>query len=86
MKEKFEMVKQFILEMDMEIISEDIEEELVVVNDEENGIKNLIIDCEEPIVVLEQIIMKVPSDLQVNTSLILYLQLMVLLYHQQTEI
>lgn len=78
MQEKFEMVKQYLYEMDVAIISEDTEEELVVVDDEENGIKNLIIDCEAPIVVLEQVIMKVPSDtkdmfkrlLQMNRSLV----------------
>ncbi len=61
MSEKFELVKQMINDMDMVIVSEDAAEELVVVDDEENGIKNLIIDCEEPIVVLEQIILKVPD-------------------------
>ena len=38
------------------MVSEEASEELVVVEDEENGIKNLVIDCEAPILVLEQII------------------------------
>ncbi len=59
MKEKFELVKQYLHDMEISIISEDEEEELVVVEDEENGIKNLVIDCEEPILVLEQVIMRV---------------------------
>jgi hypothetical protein len=46
----------------MSIIEEDLKEELVVVDDEENGIKNLVIDCEAPILVLEQVIMEVPKD------------------------
>ena len=62
MKDKFELVKCYLQEMDAVIVSEDAEEELVVVEDEENGIKNLVIDCEAPILVLEQIIMKVPDD------------------------
>jgi len=62
MQDKFELVKQYLHEMNVAIIDEDIAEQLVVVEDEENGIKNLIIDCEEPIVVLEQVIMNVPSD------------------------
>ena len=33
----------------------------MVVDDEENGIKNLVIDCEAPILVLEQVIMNVPE-------------------------
>jgi hypothetical protein len=63
MPEKFDLVKQYLLEMEIPIVSEDPAEKLVVVDDEDNGIKNLVIDCEEPILVLEQIIMKVPQDL-----------------------
>ena len=61
MKEKFEMVKAYLHDMEMAITSEDAEEELVIVDDEENGIKNLVIDCEEPILVLEQVILAVPD-------------------------
>ena len=50
----------------------------MVVEDEENGIKNLIIDCEAPIIVLEQVIMNAPADagdlfkrlLQMNRNLV----------------
>ncbi|MFQ6617494.1 MAG: YbjN domain-containing protein, partial [Fidelibacterota bacterium] len=53
-------------------------EELVIVDDDENGIKNLIIDCEHPILVLEQLIMVVPENpgdfykrlLQMNRNLV----------------
>jgi len=78
MQKKFETVKQYIHDMEMAITSENEEEELVVVEDEENGIKNLVIDCEEPILVLEQVIIKVPADpkdffkrlLQMNRNLV----------------
>jgi hypothetical protein len=78
MPEKFDLVKQYLLEMEIPIVSEDPAEKLVVVDDEDNGIKNLVIDCEEPILVLEQIIMKVPQDpgnmfkrlLQMNRDLV----------------
>jgi len=78
MPNKFEIIKQFIHEMGISIVHENIEEELVVVEDEENGIKNLVIDCEEPILVIEQVIMKSPSDtnifykrlLQMNRNLV----------------
>ncbi len=61
MEDKFNLIKQFLQEMEICIIKEDKEEELVIVEDEDNGIKNLVIDCEEPIVVIEQVIMKVPD-------------------------
>ena len=78
MKEKFEKVKAYLHEINIAIVDEDADEELVVVEDEENGIKNLIIDCEEPIIVLEQVIMDVPGDakdlfkrlLQMNRNLV----------------
>jgi hypothetical protein len=78
MQEKFELIKQYLQEMDIAIVSEDPAEELVVVEDEENGIKNLVIDCEAPILVLEQVIMPVPLSsealykrlLQMNRELV----------------
>ena len=78
MKEQFETVKAYLHEIGIAIVEENTDEELVVVEDEENGIKNLIIDCEAPIIVLEQVIMKVPADtgdffkrlLQMNRNLV----------------
>jgi hypothetical protein len=75
---KFDLVKHYLSEMEISVISEDVAEELVVVEDEENGIKNLIIDCEDPILVIEQLIMEVPGEpkdlfkrlLQMNRSLV----------------
>jgi hypothetical protein len=74
----YDLVKQYLFEMEIPIVSEDVTEELVVVDDEDNGIKNLMIDCEDPILVMEQIIMKVPQDpgdlfkrlLQMNRDLV----------------
>ncbi len=78
MSEKFDIVKNYVYEMEMEIVSEDINDELAVVDDEENGIKNMIIDCEDPILIIEQVIMEVPSNkndvykrlLQMNRNLV----------------
>jgi len=76
--EKFDLVKQYLYEMEIPIISEDLAEELVIVDLEENGIKNLVIDCEDPILVIEQVIMTVPDNpnglfkrlLQMNRELV----------------
>jgi hypothetical protein len=78
MSEKFELVKSYLLDLDLEITREDAAEELVVVADEENGISNLVVDCEEPIVILEQMILEVPRNpgdlyrrlLQMNRTLV----------------
>ncbi len=61
MSENFDLVKAYLLDLDLNIVHEDEAEEVVVVEDNDNGIHNLIIDCEPPIVILEQFIMPVPS-------------------------
>ena len=61
MSENLDLVKGYLLDIDLNIVSEDEAEELIVVEDEENGIRNLIIDCEPPIVILEQLIMDAPE-------------------------
>lgn len=58
---KFEMVKDYLMELGFAIIREDEDEEIVVVNDPDNGINNMVIDCEDPIVIMEQLIMEVPE-------------------------
>jgi hypothetical protein len=48
--------------MGFDILSEDQNEELIVISDEESSISNLVIDCEDPILVMEQVIMSVPQN------------------------
>ena len=62
MSEFLGAVKAHLQDLDLDIQDEDVEEELVVVSDEERGINNLIGDCEDPILILEQAIMPIPSD------------------------
>ena len=74
----FEKVKDFILDMGFVLSHEDSQEELIVIDDEERAIKNLVIDCEAPTLILEQVIMPMPegsSDfckrlLQMNRTLV----------------
>ena len=78
MSQKFEMIKDYTHKLDLRIVREDEKQELIVVDDPENGIQNLIIDCEPPLVVLEQLIFQVKSDsvdlykrlLQMNRNLV----------------
>jgi len=78
MSEYFEKVKVFLIDMGYAVSQESAEDELVIVNDEESGIKNLIIDCEDPILILEQMIVRVPEKsgdlfrrlLQMNRTLV----------------
>jgi hypothetical protein len=65
----FENVKNYILELGYSITSEDEKEELVVIDDESEGIKHLIIDCEDPILILEQHIFNTNGKLSDATML-----------------
>lgn len=58
----FDTVKQYLLDLNLSIVEEDPGEGLVVVEDEERGLKNLVVDCEDPILIFEQIIMPVPAN------------------------
>ena len=74
----FEKVKDFILDMGFVLSHEDSQEELIVIDDEERAVKNLVIDCEAPTLILEQVITPMPegsSDfckrlLQMNRTLV----------------
>lgn len=76
--EYFETVRTFLLDLGYSITEEDADQELVVVKDEDNGISNLIVDCEDPILILEQMIIPVPANpgdlfqrlLQMNRTLV----------------
>jgi hypothetical protein len=78
MASHFEKVKNYLLDMDLQIVKEDVAQEIVIVEDEEYGIKNLIVDCEDPIVIMEQLIMPVGVEsmelykrlLQMNRTLV----------------
>jgi hypothetical protein len=47
--------------MGLQIVSEDAGEHLVVVNDDERAIANLVVDCEDEIVILAQHILDLPE-------------------------
>ena len=61
MSESFTKVKEYLVDLGLEITNEDEAEQLVVVNNVEDGIVNLIVDCEEDVVVFEQHIFTLPA-------------------------
>jgi hypothetical protein len=78
MSEHLETVKGHLLDLGLTIVAENEADDLVVVDDEDNGIKQLVIDCEPPIVILEQLIGHAPKNpgdlfvrlLQMNNTLV----------------
>jgi hypothetical protein len=70
----FSKVKDYLAELGFAISHEDAGEELVIINEESKGIVNLIIDCEYPIIILEQFIFEI-GDSAPASALLKLLQL-----------
>ena len=67
MSQNFEQVKDYILELGFRIDEEIPEEEIVIINDDDRGISNLVVDCEDTILVIEQLILKLDSSTSQDT-------------------
>ncbi|MEN8264970.1 MAG: YbjN domain-containing protein [Nitrospirota bacterium] len=77
--EHFDKVKNYLGELGIVILREEPGDEIVIIDDEDQGIKNLVIDCEYPILILEQFIFELSdktsagvykSLLQMNRNLV----------------
>lgn len=53
----FENLKTMVEELGYSLEKEDPAEELFMISDEANGINSLVIDCEDPILIFEMIVM-----------------------------
>ncbi len=53
----FERVKALLLELDLIIVEENRADTLLMVSDESSGINQMILDCEDQILVIEQMIL-----------------------------
>lgn len=54
----FEKVKNYLFELGFDIQSEDADEGVVFISNEEDGIQNLMIDCEDEVLEFRQFIFK----------------------------
>ena len=63
----FNTVKDYVLELGFAISKEIPDEEIVIVNDEERGIQSLVVDCEDTVLVVEQLILKLDSAASTDT-------------------
>ncbi len=74
----FQTVKHYLQELHLAIVKEDPAQHILIVDDDEHGIKSLVVDCEEPLLIFEQVIMEVPANpgdmfrrlLQMNRTLV----------------
>ncbi len=61
MSEHFEKVKGFLIDLEFTILKEDASEELFIVEKEEAGITNLVIDCEDTILIIEGLLFEIKN-------------------------
>lgn len=59
MSEYFNTVKSYLIDLEYEILKEDEAEELFIIEKPDSGITNLIIDCEDPILVIEGVLFEI---------------------------
>ena len=62
MNDHFEKVQGFLLDLEFSILSENEEDGVFRVDNEDAGIHNLIIGCLDPILVMEQFLFEIKND------------------------
>lgn len=62
MENNFSKVRNYILELGFNISIENEDDQVFVIQDENVGIKNLVIGCSNPILIMEQYILDVPNS------------------------
>jgi hypothetical protein len=55
-------VKDYLLDLGYEIVKEIPEEQIFVINNEDNGVNNMVLDCEDNLLILEQKLVDVSVD------------------------
>jgi len=58
----YNKVKDYLLNLEYNIVQEDTTEELFVVENPEGGIANLIVDCEDPILIIEGLLFEISDE------------------------
>lgn len=58
----YSKVKEYLLDLNMSIVRELPEEDILVIDNESVGIKNLVLICSEPILIMEQHLFEVKHE------------------------
>jgi hypothetical protein len=74
----FMKVKNYLIDLGYEIAQEFPEDQMFIINNEDNGVNNMILDCEDDLLIIEQKLLEVAVDspelykalLQANRSLV----------------
>jgi hypothetical protein len=62
MKDTYEKVKGYLMDLEHTIIREDEVDGILVIDNERLGIKNLVIGCLDPILIMEQFILELKNS------------------------
>lgn len=72
MNDQFEKVREYLLDLDFNILNENEEDGVFWVEKEDAGIQNLVIGCLDPILIMEQFLFEIKSDsLEIFKSLLI---------------
>ena len=69
MTENYEKIKRIIDGFNVTVVSENQEDGIMVISDQDSGIDNLIIDCEDGIAILAQVMIPAPNKVESLTRL-----------------
>jgi len=58
----FLKVKNYLLELNCNIVFENEEDGILVINNEEDGITNLVLGCADPLLIMEQFLFELKQD------------------------
>jgi len=61
MSEHFQKIVSFVERLDLDIVHRDDAAEMIVVTNEEKGVYQMVLDCEYPILVIEQLIYEIKN-------------------------
>jgi hypothetical protein len=62
MNDNFTKVKDFVLELGYTITKTIDEDQIIIINDENSGIRNCAIGCADPILIMEQYLMEINAE------------------------
>ena len=58
----FAIVKEFVLELGYEILQEITEDDMLIINNEDNGVSSMVLDIEGDLLIIEQKLLEVTVD------------------------
>jgi hypothetical protein len=71
MNNYFSKIKGFINELEYTIVTEDTNDQVFVITKEDDGIKNMVIACADPILIVEQQLLKIKNpNIEIYKSLL----------------